>query len=597
MVFLITAALLFVSSAASSRTLYVDESSTGQQSGTPSQPYRTIAGALAVAQLGDSVQVAPGVYREHLTLKSDVSLVGDGYDTCSIDGGGTGNAIYAGPDVRGAVISGFTITGGGSEWYDSGIWCLGSRVQVVNNKIVRNGSRGVSAYQGAVLDVRQNLILENGVSGVYSFRSQVYVTNNTICSNVREAGITVHETSGAIRNNIIVGNNLRGILVLEKCGGLGLSYNDVWNNPTNYEIDPGTRPPLLPGPGSTSADPVFADAQFRLRESSPCRNAGDPSMGVNPASGDRYDMGALEFVPSSGETYPTVAALFDGYHYNIGDAKASASSYASIYPGDLRGAVLTEPITYERLRPYDIFVFYASWKRSRGVAPTAAEANELRRYVQNGGSVLLYGDDDYWGLWDNAWANTLAAPFSIAFNTDQLLDPTSFDTSIVTSEDDAERHIVFHNLASHPTTRGVDRVWVHGACSLRTTNPSAVAVVRGDGDTYSDRYSPYSAGSYPPAAIALEYGAGRVFAYGDGAIYHSQGKYDDEAFFANVLAWLSGARGSSTAGTAAGLCERLASLPLWLRVVLIYAASMVVLSVLIAALVVWRRKRNRRVHL
>jgi hypothetical protein len=259
----------------------------------------------------------------------------------------------------------------------------------------------------------------------------------------------------------------------------------------------------------------------------------------------------------------------------------------------LRGAVLTEPITYERLRAYDVFVFYASWKRSRGAAPTVAEASELRKYVENGGSVLLYGDDDYWDLWDNTWVNVLAAPFSITFNTDQLLDPTDFDTSIVKSEDDAERHIVLHNVTTHPTTQGVRAVWVHGACSLRTTNPNAVMVVRGDRDTFSDRYSPYIAGTYPPVAIALEYGAGRLFAYGDGAIYHGLREYDDAAFCANVLKWLVEARDRATGSTAPGLglWERL---PVYLRALLIYVGCMLAATAAVVLAVVLRRRRQAR---
>lgn len=195
-------------------------------------------------------------------------------------------------------------------------------------------------------------------------------------------------------------------------------------------------------------------------------------------------------------------------------------------------------MTYDKLKDYDIFITYLSWKKDLGPKPTSSEAEALERYIRDGGSALLMGGDPYWGLWTNEYLNVLSASFAVSFNDDQLLDPTDYDPNVTRVEDDAERHIVFHNLARHPVTVGVNKIWAHGTCSLVVNNPNAVVIVAGDDDTYSDRYSSYPKGSYPPAVVALEYGSGRII-FSGGAISYGTDVYDNRIFIWNVLKWLS----------------------------------------------------------
>jgi nitrous oxidase accessory protein len=80
--------------------------------------YPTIGAALRVAVPGDTVHVAPGLYREHLVIGQAAALIGE--PGAVVDGEGSGTVIA----VRApASIRGFTIRGSGSDQSreDSGI--------------------------------------------------------------------------------------------------------------------------------------------------------------------------------------------------------------------------------------------------------------------------------------------------------------------------------------------------------------------------------------------------------------------------------------------------------------------------------------------
>lgn len=238
---------------------------------------------------------------------------------------------------------------------------------------------------------------------------------------------------------------------------------------------------------------------------------------------------------AAGPEYPPINALFDSYHANN---MGAGVWYENNYPGEFSSSYLTSPITYEKLKEYNLFVFSANFKRNLGPRPTEDEAQAILKYAEKGGGVLIFGEDNYWNLWTNDYTNVLSTQFGVFFNTDRLLDPTNYDTSVWGSEGGAQRHIVVHNITEHPTTAGVNNVILHGSASLINNNPAGVVVLAGDDDTYSDVYPGYPPGSYPPMAIALEHGSGRIFFIGDGGWLGDV--YDNKLFMINILKWLAG---------------------------------------------------------
>ena len=75
--------------------------------------YATIHAAVNAATAGDTIYVAPGVYREDVTIGTSLSLVGAGCGRSIINAAGLSNGIYIDgidhPGLSNVVVTGFTI--------------------------------------------------------------------------------------------------------------------------------------------------------------------------------------------------------------------------------------------------------------------------------------------------------------------------------------------------------------------------------------------------------------------------------------------------------------------------------------------------------
>lgn len=123
----------------------------------------------------------------------------------------------------------------------------------------------------------------------------VYTSNNIL---LRNDPYYTH----TIMNNIISSNHT-GIFYYAFLDEGQISYNDVWNNSfRNYHDNhTGTAFTPSPGTGEISANPLFADAVYRLTDESPCKNTGNPSVFYNDPDGTRNDMGAYGGPSASGQ--------------------------------------------------------------------------------------------------------------------------------------------------------------------------------------------------------------------------------------------------------------------------------------------------------
>ncbi len=98
-----------------------------------------------------------------------------------------------------------------------------------------------------------------------------------------EAAINLASDSSAIFKNSIFREYLYSFDVDESCY-LEITYSNVGRG--------------YPGEGNIDANPRFVDPEngdFRLRQDSPCIDAGDPSDPVPPGGGGRIDMGCFEY--------------------------------------------------------------------------------------------------------------------------------------------------------------------------------------------------------------------------------------------------------------------------------------------------------------
>lgn len=176
---------------------------------------------------------------------------------------------------------------------------------------------------------------------------------------------------------------------------------------------------------------------------------------------------------------------------------------------------------------------------SPGAAWEAGEIEQVARFVEKGGRLLLVTDPsrydvlyDEWGAFsaldpDVAHINDLAARFGLVFQGDYLYNTLENEGNY--------RHIRLTGFASHPLTEGLEQVVLLGTHSIASP---AEALVWTGGETRSS--SSERTGRLTVAALAA---GGQVLGLGDLSFllepYNTL--YDNDRFIANIADLLAGA--------------------------------------------------------
>lgn len=335
--------------------------------GSLENPWKSIQ--YAIIHTTEQVNVLSGVYKENIDfLGKNIALIGiEGAEKTVIDGQNQGSVVRFVSGESSAIIAGFTIQGGS----DSGIYCEGATVQVLNNiikdnranfgaainalrsnvfiagnRIIQNTSStsaavslnnssgviernmiennvargsGVSIAAGIELMnnsspiIRNNIIANNREGcGIKAFLPQgatPRIINNTIADNDRGGIELAYFGDVSIKNNIITGNHSYGIYV--DSGKIpSIKYNDVWQNSLgNYG---GICPDKTGTEGNISVDPnfVLAGVNYHLQPNSPCIDTGDPTDDFSrepQPNGGRINMGAYGNTPEATSKIDTTA--------------------------------------------------------------------------------------------------------------------------------------------------------------------------------------------------------------------------------------------------------------------------------------------------
>lgn len=303
-----TAESLSGSTATSGTTWYVDAAAAVSGDGTtPSKAVKTIPEGLALANAGDTVLVATGVYTgmdlgwpyidapQTIHVPAEVSLIGSGI----------AKSIIEGPDYIGALVEvsymgrleGFTIRSQGALTAWTGVEIDDGGATVQGNRIERT-NMGIRAYCMSTraacaqpMLIAFNTLAEIGAHGIQVAQDMsATMRNNTIVS--RAYGIVLQTETATIENNLVLSVYSFGL----DCAGAGitLEHNNVLpaDNPYVGDCPWGTT--------NTSYDPLLRDAaqlDYRLAAGSPMRGRG----------GNGSDIGALPFVPA-GQPPQTVTA-------------------------------------------------------------------------------------------------------------------------------------------------------------------------------------------------------------------------------------------------------------------------------------------------
>jgi hypothetical protein len=283
------------------KIVYVDgENISGIEEGSLNHPFRTIQKGIGAASDGDTVLVAPGIYHENIDFlgKAVVLRSEMGATETKIDGIGIGDVVIG---ATGSTIQGFTITGSGDDWYDSGINADRATMIISENIITRNWLGIVTANYHTPL-IQNNLIYKNTHHGISpQYYAAPIIVNNTIVLN-GEHGIFSASGKGVVSNNIIFSNIGFGISCTMASSSPKLMCNDVFKNRSGNYFG------CSPGDGDISVNPMLfrgIDGKFHLKPGSPCVDMGESSQApildfdLEPRpQGGYVDIGYDEYCPS-----------------------------------------------------------------------------------------------------------------------------------------------------------------------------------------------------------------------------------------------------------------------------------------------------------
>ena len=162
--------------------------------------------------------------------------------------------------------------------------CRFGKFQIVNNELREISSLAIHWRRGIDGVMKNNFVTDNHgyeIIKITDFDGSLIVQNNTIADNLGP-GLIMAADVALIRNNIITGNRMGGIL---NCQQVIATYNNFWGNFEGDDIEADSME------GNISENPMFVgDGDYHLQFASPCIDSGDPA--ILDVDGSRSDMGA-----------------------------------------------------------------------------------------------------------------------------------------------------------------------------------------------------------------------------------------------------------------------------------------------------------------
>ena len=186
------------------RTIFVDDDAPPGGDGSVEEPFSSIQDAFDASESFDTIRVYAGVYYENIELNRSITLIGNGSEVTTIDGGGEEDVIknLDGGQVN---ISGFMITNG-----DDGVHVTRGSVHLLKNDIQNNKGYGIYFWRNGSAFIENNRI-SNNENGIWIRHSDFEeIIGNEIHSN-EKAGIYVLDSEGTIILNNSIHNNWDGI--------------------------------------------------------------------------------------------------------------------------------------------------------------------------------------------------------------------------------------------------------------------------------------------------------------------------------------------------------------------------------------------------
>jgi len=200
------------SESSSARTITVDDSGGAD--------HETIQDALNASDDGDTIQVREGVYRENVKIETSVSLVGDGWETTTIDGGWNTHTVWVKADW--VNITGFTVT----EGRDAGIHVRGARCRISGNNCSNNEYGIYFRSEANNGTIENNICSYNDNYGINLDLADYNSIEKNTCERNRWDGITLrYSMHNVVGNNTCRDNKGDGIHLYSQA-----HHNTIYRN-------------------------------------------------------------------------------------------------------------------------------------------------------------------------------------------------------------------------------------------------------------------------------------------------------------------------------------------------------------------------------
>ncbi len=242
----------------------------------PSQGIKSITDGLTKAKSGDTVWVKPGIYSEHISITSGITLISRELFKAVIDGKGRGDVVTV---SHKSSIVGFEVRKG-----NAGIICRGPGNSILKCRVFKNRGSGIICM-GNLATIENNIVVFNEGSGIQAIdiaSGATSINHNTIAYNGNN-GIVFQGTSMlTIENNIIAANSGQGIKVPPGNKKIIITHNNFF---TNHQFNF-----TLPE-NNFSFDPKFTAPKrktldFTLQSDSPAIKKGNDTKDLGAIFGD-----------------------------------------------------------------------------------------------------------------------------------------------------------------------------------------------------------------------------------------------------------------------------------------------------------------------
>lgn len=192
---------------------YVDEKVEDSGDGSSDKPYKKIS--KAIEKDCSEIKLSKGTYKEDVSLKKSVKLVGNSKDSVIIEG-----KITMAHD---AEINKLTVTSGGINISD------GADAHLENVKI-KSSNIGIMTTGGGKLVITDSIISGNRKGMYVQYGKTIKITDCKVYDN-KEEGLDIRaNVSGSINNNEIYSNGESGIEVILGKAELSILNNEIKKN-------------------------------------------------------------------------------------------------------------------------------------------------------------------------------------------------------------------------------------------------------------------------------------------------------------------------------------------------------------------------------